>query len=157
MIHTTIRKIGYFCDNLINIYSIMKKIILMTLMFVCGIMLATAQTANGGKQAEIKFDKTTHNFGKFSESAPKVSCTFTFTNVGDAPLIINQAVASCGCTATEYTKTPVKPGEKGELKITYNGEGKFPGHFKKSITVRTNGKVEMTRLDVEGDMEEVKK
>ena len=134
----------------------MKKIILMTLMFVCGIMLATAQTANGGKQAEIKFDKTTHNFGKFSESAPKVSCTFTFTNVGDAPLIINQAVASCGCTATEYTKTPVKPGEKGELKITYNGEGKFPGHFKKSITVRTNGKVEMTRLYVEGDMEEVK-
>lgn len=157
MIHTTIRKIGYFCDNLINIYSIMKKIILMTLMFVCGIMLAAAQTANGGKQAEIKFDKTTHNFGKFSESAPKVSCTFTFTNVGDAPLIINQAVASCGCTATEYTKTPVKPGEKGELKITYNGEGKFPGHFKKSITVRTNGKVEMTRLYVEGDMEEVKK
>lgn len=77
--------------------------------------------------------------------------------MGDAPLIINQAVASCGCTATEYTKTPVKPGEKGELKITYNGEGKFPGHFKKSITVRTNGKVEMTRLYVEGDMEEVKK
>lgn len=128
----------------------MKKIMLTAMMLVCGIAYAAAQ-------AEIKFDKTTHNFGKFSESAPKVSCTFTYTNTGDAPLIINQAVASCGCTVPEYTKTPVKPGEKGTIKITYNGEGKFPSHFKKSITVRTNGKVEMTRLYVEGDMEEAKK
>ena len=41
--------------------------------------------------------------------------------------------------------------------MTYNGAGKFPGHFKKSITVRTNGAVEMTRLYVEGNMEEAKK
>ena len=41
-----------------------------------------------------------------------------------------------------------------QLKITYNGKGKFPGHFKKSITVRTNGTPEMTRLYVEGDMKE---
>lgn len=127
-------------------------------MMVCGISLAMAQqTTKAKKQAEIKFDKITHDFGKFSESAPKVSCVFTYTNVGNAPLIINQAVASCGCTVPEYTKTPIKPGEKGQLKVTYNGEGKFPGHFKKSITVRTNGKVEMTRLYVEGDMEAKKK
>ena len=45
---------------------------------------------------------------------------------------------------------------RGEIKVTYNGEGKFPGHFKKSITVRTNGAVEMTRLYIEGDMTEAK-
>lgn len=122
------------------------------MMLICGCMFAMAQ-----QQAEIKFDKTTHNFGKFSESAPKVTCTFTYTNVGNAPLIINQAVAACGCTVPEYTKEPVQPGQKGTIKVTYNGEGKFPGHFKKSITVRTNGTVEMTRLYVEGDMEEAKK
>ena len=92
-----------------------------------------------------------------TESDPVVTCVFTYTNVGETPLIINQAVASCGCTVPEYTKKPVMPGEKGEIKITYNGAGKFPGHFKKSITVRTNGAVEMTRLYVEGDMEEAKK
>lgn len=136
----------------------MKKLLLIAVMMVCGISLAMAQqTTKAKKQAEIKFDKITHDFGKFSESAPKVSCVFTYTNVGNAPLIINQAVASCGCTVPEYTKTPIKPGEKGQLKVTYNGEGKFPGHFKKSITVRTNGKVEMTRLYVEGDMEAKKK
>lgn len=117
---------------------------------------AFAQTENEKKQAEIKFDKLIHDFGKFPESDPVVTCSFTYTNIGDAPLIINQAVASCGCTVPEYTKKPVMPGEKGEIKITYNGAGKFPGHFKKSITIRTNGIVEMTRLYVEGDMEEKK-
>jgi hypothetical protein len=129
----------------------MKKLILMAAMLVCGMTTTMAQ-----KQAEIKFDKLTHNFGTFSERNPVVNCVFTFTNVGETPLVINQAVASCGCTVPEYTKTPVQPGEKGELKVTYNGTGKFPGHFKKSITVRTNGAVEMTRLYIEGDMEEAK-
>ncbi len=131
--------------------SNMKKIILMTLMLVCGMTAVMAQ-----KPAQIKFDKTTHNFGTFSEKDPKVTCTFTYTNIGEQPLVINQAVASCGCTVPEYTKTPVQPGEKGEIKVTYNGTGKFPGHFKKSITVRTNGAVEMTRLYIEGDMTEAK-
>lgn len=127
----------------------MKKTLLTALMLICGITFVSAQ-------AEIKFDKLTNDFGTFSESSPVVTCTFTFTNVGDQPLVINQAVASCGCTAPEYTKDPVQPGEKGIIKVTYNGTGKFPGHFKKSITVRTNGKVEMTRLYIEGTMEEKK-
>ena len=127
----------------------MKKTLLTVLMLICGITFVSAQ-------AEIRFDKLTNDFGTFSESAPVVTCTFTFTNVGDQPLVINQAVASCGCTVPEYTKDPVKPGEKGSIKVTYNGTGKFPGHFKKSITVRTNGKVEMTRLYIEGTMEEKK-
>ena len=135
----------------------MKKLILFTLMLMCCITSGFVQGDNDKKQAEIKFDKLIHDFGKFSESDPVVTCVFTYTNVGETPLIINQAVASCGCTVPEYTKKPVMPGEKGEIKITYNGAGKFPGHFKKSITVRTNGAVEMTRLYVEGDMEEAKK
>lgn len=123
----------------------------MTLMLVCGMTVVMAQ-----KPAQIKFDKTTHNFGTFSESEPKVTCSFSFTNIGEQPLMINQAIASCGCTVPEYTKTPIQPGEKGQIKVTYNGTGKFPGHFKKSITVRTNGAVELTRLYIEGDMTEAK-
>ena len=121
------------------------------MMLICGITFAMAQ-----KQAEIKFDETVHNFGKFSEKNPIVTHTFTFTNIGETPLIINQAAASCGCTVPEYTKDPIKPGEKGSIKVTYNGTGKFPGHFKKSITVMTNGAVEMTRIYIDGDMEEAK-
>ncbi len=138
-----------FAANLQENKGNMKKILLTAMMLVCGIVFASAQ-------AEIKFDKLTHDFGNFPETSPVVSTTFTFTNTGDKPLVINQAVASCGCTVPEYTKDPVKPGEKGTIKVTYNGTGKFPGHFKKSITVRTNGKIEMTRIYIEGTMEEKK-
>ena len=117
-------------------------------------LLAGEVKAEGN--AEIKFDKLTHNFGTFSESDPVQKCTFTFTNTGDAPLIIHQAVASCGCTVPTYTKTPVAPGETGTIEVKYNGKGRALGHFKKTITVRTNATTEMTRLRIEGDMEEAK-
>jgi hypothetical protein len=86
-----------------------------------------------------------------------VKCTFTFTNTGDKPLVINQAVASCGCTVPTYTKTPVQPGESGTINVTYNGTGKFPGHFRKTITIRSNAKTEMVRLTIEGNMLEEEK
>ena len=126
----------------------MKKIFSLLTILVMSVGFVLAQTA-----ANIKFDKTTHNFGKFSETNPIVNCTFTFTNIGDAPLVIHQAVASCGCTVPEYTKEPIMPGKTGTIKVTYNRTGKYPGHFKKSITLRTNAKTEMIRLYIEGDME----
>lgn len=132
--------------------KIMKKVIFTTLMLFCAFTFTFAQN-----KAEIKFDKVLCNLGTFSESEPVQKCTFTFTNIGNAPLVINQAVASCGCTVPSYPKTPIAPGKKGEIQVTYNGKGKFPGHFKKTITIRTNGVVEMTRLYVEGVMTEVKK
>lgn len=104
------------------------------------------------KQAEIKFDTLRANLGTFTEKEAVQKCTFTFTNVGDAPLVINQAFASCGCTVPTYTKDPVKPGESGKIDVTYNGKGKFPGHFSKTITIRSNAKTEIVRLTVEGVM-----
>lgn len=129
----------------------MKKLITITMMLVACLSMQAQQ-----KQAEIKFDKITYNFGTFSEKDAVQTTTFTFSNVGQTPLIINQAVASCGCTVASYTKAPIKPGEVGQIKVTYNGKGKFPGHFKKSITIYTNGVTEMTRLYIEGNMEEAK-
>ena len=127
----------------------MKKTFLAMLMMMVSILSTYAQ-------AEIKFEKLTNNFGNFEESNPVQKATFTFTNIGDKPLVINQAIASCGCTVPNYTKQPIMKKKKGTISVTYNGKGKFPGHFKKTITVRTNGKVEMTRLYIEGNMTEKK-
>lgn len=150
----------YFCNKLSFTKSrketTMKKMILAALMLVCGIALNTAQaqTTEEQKGAEIKFEKVTHNFGTFSEKDGRQTCTFKFSNVGDKPLIIHQAMAACGCTVPEYTKKPVMPGEQGEIKVTYDGTGKKFGAFKKLISVRTNGIVEITRLYIEGVMTE---
>ncbi len=125
----------------------MKKILMIVMLFVGVASVASAQ-------AEIRFDKLTHNFGTFPESNATREATFTFTNTGNQPLVINQVVASCGCTVPSYDKKPIAPGQKGTIDIKYNGKGKFPGHFKKSITVRSNAKTEMVRLYIEGEMTE---
>lgn len=116
--------------------------------------VASPSASQAEKAAEIKFENTIHDFGTFSEADPVVKCTFKFTNVGDAPLVIHQAIASCGCTVPTYTKSPIAPGETGTIDVTYNGKGKFPGHFKKTITIRSNAKENgVTRLTIEGNME----
>lgn len=127
----------------------MKKYLFTAFLMLCS-LVSLAQQAN---EAEIKFDKTSHDFGIFTESNSKVTCTFTFTNTGNKLLVIHQAIASCGCTVPEYPKEPIKPGESGKIVVTYNGEGRFPGHFRKSITIRSNAKQEIVRLYIEGDMQ----
>lgn len=113
----------------------------------------TTAPSRAENYAEITFDTLRYNFGKFSKLDPVVKCTFKFRNTGTAPLIIHQAFASCGCTVPTYTKQPIKPGESGNIDITYNGKDKFPGHFQKTVTVRTNAVNEVVRLTIEGDME----
>lgn len=128
----------------------MKKTLLMIMMLVAGLGVASAQ-------ADIRFDKTTIDLGTIYVDNPVRNVTFTFTNVGDKPLVLNQVVPACGCTATKYDKKPVAPGQNGSINVKYNGKGIRPGHIKKCITVRSNGKSEMTRLYIEGDIVENKK
>ena len=82
----------------------MKKLLFTTIM-----LFALVATAFAQSDARISFDATTFNFGTFPESKLQTH-VFTFKNTGTAPLIVNQAVASCGCTVATYTKKPVAPG-----------------------------------------------
>lgn len=122
-----------------------------TLLFAFFVMAVSGASA----QAVISFQKTTHDFGHFTEDKP-VSYKFVFENTGNEPLVIQQAISSCGCTVANFTKSPIKPGEKGEINVTYNGKGKMPGRFKKVITIRTNASNGLARIYITGDMEEVK-
>lgn len=88
-------------------------------------------------QAQIKFHQKTYDFGKINEEVGKANAKFIFTNVGNKDLIIKNVRTSCGCTSSDYTKTPVKPGEKGYIKATYHTTNR-PGNFRKSITVAYN-------------------
>ena len=102
-------------------------------------------------QAVIKFEKTSFDYGKFTEDKPQ-TCVFKFTNTGDQPLVIHQAFASCGCTVPTYTKESIAPGKSGELKVVYNGKGKLPGRFKKTVSVRSNASNALVRVYIEGEM-----
>jgi hypothetical protein len=96
---------------------------------------------------EFKFDETTIDYGKIDKNANGVK-TFTFTNIGDQPLIIKDIKSSCGCTIPEKPKKPILPNEKGTIKVSYNT--KIIGGFSKSITILSNVKEERTILKIKG-------
>lgn len=103
-------------------------------------------------KGEMKFEKTRHNFGVFAQDTATLTYDFVFKNVGKSPLVIHSAVASCGCTVPEYTLEPIMPGCHGKISVTYNGKGRKPGVFRKSITIHNNGKQTPVRLYIEGEM-----
>ena len=88
-------------------------------------------------QPEIKFENTTYDFGKIKEEGGKVTGRFIFTNVGNQPLELTNVRPGCGCTAANYTKGAIAPGEQGYIEATYNPYNR-PGAFNKNIRVTTN-------------------
>ena len=97
---------------------------------------AGSTTAAAGEGPVMKFDKDTHDFGKI-KSGDKVTWEFKFTNTGKSPLIVKDAIASCGCTKPEWPQTPIKPGESAAIKVTFNSLGKM-GLQDKQITITAN-------------------
>lgn len=88
-------------------------------------------------QPEIKFENTTYDFGKIKEEGGKVTGKFIFTNVGNEPLELTNVRPGCGCTAANYSKGAIAPGEQGYIEATYNPYNR-PGAFNKNIRVTTN-------------------
>jgi hypothetical protein len=73
--------------------------------------------------------------GEIPQNKP-VTIDFEFTNTGKTPVIITNVQAACGCTATDYSRLPVLPGQTTKISATFNAAAK--GAFKKTVTVTTN-------------------
>ncbi len=140
----------------------MKKMILMAAMVVAtaGITLAQAdkaQTPSTGTEvkagsAVMKFDKDEYNFGAIKQGE-KVEYAFEFVNSGKEPLIITEAHGSCGCTVPEWPKEPLKKGEKGVIKVTFNSAGKM-GIQDKTVTITSNAADSPKVLHIKGNVEQ---
>jgi len=111
----------------------MKRIFLLA-----GALVAFAGVYAQQKKVEdvIKFKEVTYDFGKIKQGVP-VSHDFVFTNIGDAPVVIESATPSCGCT------TPVKPegaipkGKTDKITAAYNAAALGP--VNKTITIKVAG------------------
>lgn len=95
-------------------------------------------------KTKISFEETHFDFGKIKEGA-KVRHTFTFTNTGDNPLLIADAIASCGCTVPSFSKNPVAPGEKGTIEVEFNSANR-EGANHKNIVIVSNAERERVSI-----------
>lgn len=86
--------------------------------------------------AQIKFNKTEHDFGIINEG-DIVETTFEIENTGTGDLVISDAFATCGCTVPQWPKEPIKPKEKGILKVAFDSNGR-QNKQQKTITLVTN-------------------
>ena len=80
-----------------------------------------------------------------------MTCEFEFINTGTEPLVIYSADPTCGCTVPDFPKKPIKPDERGIIKISFNPAG-YEGGFLKTVKVRTNGREKSTTLSLEGSV-----
>jgi hypothetical protein len=96
---------------------------------------------------EFKFEKETIDYGKIVKSS-NGERTFVFKNIGEQPIIINKIQSSCGCTVPEKPKKPIMPGEKGEIKVSYDTNRE--GGFSKQITIYSNAKTARKIIKIKG-------
>jgi len=97
-------------------------------------------------KAVISFTEYEHDFGKV-KAGEKATCLFSFSNTGTADLIVNSAVASCGCTMPKYSGKPVGPGKTGTIKVSFDTSGRN-GIQTKTITVRSNATMPVVILKI---------
>ena len=84
----------------------------------------------------LMFIAAEHDFGQVNEGE-KVAHVYEVLNTGDVDLLLQDVSPSCGCTTPKYDKKPIRPGEKGSIKIVFNTKGR-PGKQHKTVTVVTN-------------------
>ncbi|MDF2383877.1 DUF1573 domain-containing protein [Nostoc ellipsosporum NOK] len=110
----------------------MKKLALLTAAFV----FSVAAMAQSKPDEVAKFNTEKHDFGKVKQNNP-ATYYFEIKNVGNKPLVVENASASCGCTVPEKPKEPIMPGKSDKVKVVYNAAALGP--INKEITIKFAG------------------
>jgi hypothetical protein len=122
----------------------MKKLLL-------AILVLSSSTLFAQKKADdiAKINVETYDLGKVKQNVP-ATATFVVTNIGKEDLLIDQANPTCGCTISDYTKSPIAPGKTGIIHATYNAAN--VGHIDKTLTVKFAGADDIKFIKLTGDV-----
>jgi hypothetical protein len=108
--------------------------------------------SQGWEGARIEVEgESEWDFGEIGESGGKVTHEFKVKNAGAGVLLLTKVIASCGCTEPEWSEAPLRSGESGSIKVTYDPSGRV-GTFVKTITVYSNGEPSVLRLLIKGEV-----
>lgn len=123
----------------------MKKLLLSLTVLA----LSTALSAQKKADDLAKFKTDVIDQGKLEINKPELA-TFVITNISNAPLIIEQANPTCGCTMGDYTKEPIAPGKTGTITAKFNAASAGP--FEKHLTVKFAGADELKSITIKGEV-----
>ena len=113
------------------------------------IAVLAISTVFAQSKAPLEFKEVKHSFGKIKQNVP-ATYAFTFKNTSSAPIVIESAVAGCGCTTPEYPKGVIAKGATNTIKVTYNAAAM--GAFTKQVTVKVAKVADPIVLTIEGEV-----
>jgi hypothetical protein len=99
----------------------------------------------------MTFKETEHDFGSLKDGEV-VKHTFTFTNTGKSPLVIESASSTCGCTVPEVPKGPIAPGAEGKIEVQFDSRGKGGQQVLKVISIKANTQPEITQVNIKANV-----
>lgn len=101
--------------------------------------------------AQARFTSNTElvNLGQIEWKHP-ATARYVVTNTGDKPLVLTEVEPDCECSSVQWTQTPIAPGEKGEVSVTF--DARQLGHFQKSVAVMTNAAPYLVYLRLAGEV-----
>ena len=105
-----------------------------------------AEVKPEGPIPTFEFAETAYDFGEIVEGEV-VEHTFKFTNTGEAPLLIESARGSCGCTVPTWPKEPIPVNGTGEIVVRFDSKGK-PGVQAKTVTITANTFPSVSKLNI---------
>lgn len=112
--------------------------------------IQTGTPAPAGKMTRMAFTEYLHDFGTVKQNSTN-KFQFRFTNTGDEPLVISNAVGSCGCTVPDYPKEPIAPGKTATINVEYK-PGMQSGSQEKKVTVTANTDPGTTTLTIKANV-----
>ena len=138
----------------------MKKVVLALAAVVLSVSMNAQTAAPAAKQPNtaatvqktddvVRFKERMHNFGKIKQGNP-VTYDFAFTNVSGKPMVVESAVASCGCTTPSWPQAPVAKDKADKITAGFNAAN--PGPFTKTITVKLAGVDAPVQLTITGEV-----
>lgn len=105
-----------------------------------------------GAQA-MRFVSKRIDTGRIGEDDGPKSYRFEWQNAGNTPLVVTRVTTTCGCAVAAWDRQPVKPGEKGQITVTYHPKG-HPGSFARKIFLFTqlSAKAPTAVLELTGEV-----
>lgn len=101
-------------------------------------------------QGKMEFKNTSLELKNLKADDQSTTATYTFKNTGNQPVIITRVTPLSASIQTDWTKEPIAPGKKGEIRLSFIPI-RLSDQFNIKIYVYTNG-IGRTELSLKGNI-----
>ncbi len=98
---------------------------------------------------QLRWLATEYDFGTWRETSGPRTGMVKAVNEGPDTVVITRVKPSCGCTAAEYDRDPIAPGDTTAVSFTYD-PARRPGRFAKTVRVYIAGQDTPTIIRIRG-------